>query len=75
MPSTNVITFPSPKEDLSNLWIFRKKHLPKIFGFCPNTIDKWIAQENFPRPDKYIDGKPIWLKSTLEEWAFKREVA
>lgn len=32
------------------------------------TLSRWITSGVFPRPDRIINGRNFWRRSTLENW-------
>lgn len=55
--------------DINTQIVFWKPDLKKVVGKSPRTIDRWIQEGKFPKPDKYQDNRPLWTRKTITDWA------
>lgn len=49
--------------------VFWKPDLALLLGRCGKTLDRWVDKGVFPKPDRYVNGDPVWFRGTLSDWA------
>jgi predicted DNA-binding transcriptional regulator AlpA len=45
--------------------------IAEMFGMNRVTISKWRQKGILPDPDAELTKRPLWLRSTIEQWAAK----
>jgi len=48
--------------------------IAKITGLKTETLYKYRKRNTLPNPDKYIGRTPVWLTTTIKQWASEREL-
>lgn len=49
--------------------VFWKPDLSFLFGRSTKTLDRWVDKGIFPKPDRHLNGEPLWFRGTLNDWA------
>lgn len=59
-----VLAFNLPPDRLA----FGRLELARALGLSPQSFDRLITRGKFPKPNRYAGRRPLWAKSTVEEW-------
>jgi predicted DNA-binding transcriptional regulator AlpA len=48
--------------------------IAKLTGLKIETLHSYLNRNTLPKPDKYMGRTPVWLTTTIKQWASEREL-
>lgn len=49
--------------------VFWKPDLSLLLGRSAKTLDRMVEKGELPKPDRHLNGAPVWFRGTLSDWA------